>query len=111
MKAMALTAAFLEENLEAFCVFMSEHGAGAGTSKDVLEELRSQAAPTRDRLCPHNAMHDRLRASFGYVRDYKDGDRSVCALCWLENLKDNPGRFHSPHGSILVMLFAMQMEV
>ena len=59
------------------------------------------------RLCPHNEMHDRIRDALGYVRDARDGHRSVCALCWVENAETVDGRFHSPHGAVVCLVWSM----
>ena len=61
------------------------------------------------RLCPHDEMHDRIRRAFGYVRDGQDNHHSVCALCWVENSKNDGSRdrFHSPHGGLVCLLWTV----
>lgn len=60
-----------------------------------------------NRLCPHDEIHDRIRNALGYCREARDGNRSVCALCWAENINAPDRLFHSPHGSILCMVWAI----
>jgi len=70
---------------------------------------KSLKSGAHERLCPHDDMHDRIRRTLGYVRDSEDGNKSVCALCWLESKSDKKmvERFHSPHGSVVCILFSL----
>lgn len=104
-----LVAGFLDDNLDRFAEWLEgQHQIDGSTEAGVIiGNLQVKSRDDGERLCPHDDVHDRIRNTFGYVRDGQDQNRSVCALCWLENARTGSNQFHSPHGYVVTHLFSM----